>query len=532
MDAATNTVSAIARRTLADTRIRDGCFAAFFLLFAFANPIGYRHSYPTLAERLAFARSFGTNKAVELFYGVPHDLLTVGGFTAWRFGGFAVLITAIWGLLASVRPLRGEEEAGRQELVLAGAVSRGVAYLAVLAAIGSAAVLMALVVFTGLVAGRLPAGASAFLALATVAPAVVFAGVGAVASQLAPTRRLALELGTAALAGCFLLRVVADIGGLGWLRWATPFGWSEELRAFADPRPAVLVLPALTAAALFAAAGLLAVRRDVGTGILHGRDSAEPDLRLLSSPSALALRSSRGSLLAWLAGTGLFALVIGVLSTSFTTADVSKNLQEQLNKIGGATLTTPAGALGFYFLLFVLVISLYACAQVAAVRREEEEQQLETLFALPVGRRRWLTARLALAAVGAAAIALAAGLLAWAGAAAEHAHVSLPRLLEAGANCLPTALLFLGLATLAFAVVPRASTGLAYGLVTLAFVWELFGSLLGAPQWLLDSTPFAHVGLVPAQAFRAAAAWAMLAIAAAAAIAGIYVFGRRDLTGP
>jgi polyether ionophore transport system permease protein len=97
---------AIARRTLADSRIRDGCFAFFFLVFAYANPVGYRHTYPTLAERLAFARSFGTNKAVELFYGAPHDLLTVGGFTAWRFGGFTAVIAGVWGLLAAVRALR------------------------------------------------------------------------------------------------------------------------------------------------------------------------------------------------------------------------------------------------------------------------------------------------------------------------------------------------------------------------------------------------------------------------------------------
>jgi len=523
---------AIARRALADSRIRDGCFALFFLLFAYANPVGYRHTYPTLAERVAFARSIGTNKAVELFYGAPHELLSVGGFTAWRFGGFTAIIAGIWGLLAAVRALRAEEDAGRQELVLAGVVSRRSAYLAVLAGLFAATTLLALAIFAGLVAGRLAAGGSALLALATISPAVVFIGVGAVTSQLAPTRRGALELATALLAGCFLLRVVADIGSdLGWLRWATPFGWSEELRAFADPRPAVLLLPLLTSALLLTAAGAIAAHRDVGSGILHGRDSADADLRLLSSPAALAFRLSRGSTLAWVTGIGVFAGVVGVLSTSFTIADISANLRKQLEKLSGASITTPAGALGFYFLLFVLVISLYACAQLAAVRREEADQQLETLFAQPVGRRRWLVDRLALATTGAAALALAAAILAWAGSASQNAHVSLLRLLEAGLNCLPTALLFLGLATLAFGLAPRASTGLAYGLVTLAFVSELFGSLLGAPHWTLNLTPFQHIGLVPAQPFRARAAATMLGIAAAAGTGGVYSFARRDLTG-
>ena len=73
---------------------------------------------------IAFARSFGGNKAVELFYGAPHDLLTVGGYAAWRVGGAVAIFAGVFGLLAAVRALRAEEDAGRQELVLAGTVSR------------------------------------------------------------------------------------------------------------------------------------------------------------------------------------------------------------------------------------------------------------------------------------------------------------------------------------------------------------------------------------------------------------------------
>jgi ABC-2 type transport system permease protein len=67
--------------------------------------------------------------------------------------------------------------------------------------------------------------------------------------------------------------------------------------------------------------------------------------------------------------------------------------------------------------------------------------------------------------------------------------------------------------------------------VTVAFLWQLFGSLLGAPKWLVDVTPFAHVGLVPAQPFRAGAAAVMVGIGLLAAVAAIGVFERRDLIG-
>ena len=91
--------------------------------------------------------------------------------------------------------------------------------------------------------------------------------------------------------------------------------------------------------------------------------------------------------------------------------------------------------------------------------------------------------------------------------------------------------LLLGLAALAFAIVPRASAGIAYGLVALAFLWDLVGSLLDVPSWLAKLTPFARVGLVTAQPFRSTDALAMLAIGVAAGLPALWAFRRRDLIG-
>ena len=168
--------------------------------------------------------------------------------------------------------------------------------------------------------------------------------------------------------------------------------------------------------------------------------------------------------------------------------------------------------------------------QIVSVRGEEAEQRLETLLALPVGRSRWLAARLLVAAAAAVLVALVAGLLAWAGAASQGAGVSLATMLGAGANCLPAALLFLTLGALAFALVPRASAGIAYGLVAVAFAWQTFGALLELPGWLLAVSPFHDVGLVPGEPFKASAAATMLALAGLATLAALAAFGRRDLT--
>ena len=109
---------ALLRRAFADARVRTYSFAGFFLLMAYIQPTGYRSSFPTLHDRMQFALSFAGNKAIRLFYGTPHDLLSTGGYTAWRVGGTMSIVAAAWGLLAAVRAMRAEEESGLQEIVL------------------------------------------------------------------------------------------------------------------------------------------------------------------------------------------------------------------------------------------------------------------------------------------------------------------------------------------------------------------------------------------------------------------------------
>jgi ABC-2 type transport system permease protein len=105
-------------------------------------------------------------------------------------------------------------------------------------------------------------------------------------------------------------------------------------------------------------------------------------------------------------------------------------------------------------------------------------------------------------------------------------------MLEAGANCVPAALVFLGAGALALAVLPRVGTAIAYGLVGVAFLWDTIGALVGAPGWLLALSPFHDLGLVPAEPLKPVGAAAMLALAALTAAAAVREFARRDLPGP
>lgn len=525
-------LAALLRRALRDARTRTIGFGWLFAVVSYLEPVAYRHAYPTLADRVHFAHSFAHNAAVVMFYGRAYDLLTVGGYTAWRVGGTLAIFAAVFGMLTASRGLRGEEDAGRQELVLAAPVGRGAVFGASLGAIAVSTGVLWLAAVAGLIAGGLPAAGSLYLALTVTSTAAVFVAAGALIGQLASSQRTAIELGGALVALCLALRLVGDsVSGAGWLDWATPLGWAEQLRPFTGARPLVLLAPIVTSGVLISAAARIAAGRDVGTGLLVLPDRRAPRLGLLSSPTAQALRGERIALALWATTVGSLAAVVGVVSKSVSALTTSRGLQQALERLGAGSALTARTYIGFAFGSLVLAICLFGISQVSAARHEESEDRLGTLLALPVSRRRWLGGRLLLAVGGATVISLSAGLLAWLGAISQGVSLSLLTMLVAGVNCLPAALLFLGVAALGYAALPRAGIAIAYALLIAAYLWQLLGSLLGVPSWLAHVTPFAHIAAVPAVAFRATPAAVMAVLGSAACVAAVGLFARRDLNG-
>ena len=111
-------------------------WGAVFAVYVGATAIGYAAAYPTLAQRQALAQTFGANPGLSALIGQMHDLESVAGFTAWRSVGVLTVVGGIWGLLTATRLLRGDEEAGRWEILLAGRTTRRHATLQVLAGLG------------------------------------------------------------------------------------------------------------------------------------------------------------------------------------------------------------------------------------------------------------------------------------------------------------------------------------------------------------------------------------------------------------
>ena len=505
-----------------------------------SSAVSYTRLYKTQAARDALAAAYRTNKATSALFGPAPQLQTVAGFTAFKIGMTLILLGAVWGLLTSTRLLRGEEDDGRWELLLAGQTTRRRAVAQALAGLGAGAgalwaMTAILTVGVGLDSSvGIAAGPALYFALAMTATAVMFLAVGALASQLASTRRQAASYAAAFLGACYALRMIADAGvGLNGLIWASPLGWVEELRPFAGPQPLALLPIAAFTAMLGVAAVRLAGLRDAGAGILADRARSAPRLRTLSGPGGLAIRLGRPVALAWWTAIALSALLFGLIARSAGSTIAGSSAQGVLAKLGASGSGTDA-VLGVCFLVLAVLIAFAAAGQVTAARAEESSGRLDHLLAGPVSRYRWLGGRLLVAVVALLAGGVAAGVFAWLGAASQHSGTSLATLLDAGLNLLPPAITVGGIGVLAFGAWPRRTAVVVYTVLTWALLADIAGGFGGsgaASRWLLDTSVFHQMTSAPAASPNWTVNGVMMAVGVGCALLGGLAFNRRDLMG-
>ncbi len=527
----------VADRT-ARQAIRSGAIWGYIFGIAVASSaVSYTTIYKTQAQRNALAAAYGANNATRALFGPAPHLQTVAGFTVFKISMTLMILGAVWGLLTSTRLLRGEEESGRWELLLTGQTTGRGAAVQALAGLGSGVlvlwVLAALITtLTGLDSKvDIAAGPALYFALALVATAVMFLAVGALTSQLAPTRRQAASYAAVFLGLAYAVRLVADAGvGLHGLIWASPLGWVEELRPLTDPRPQAL-LPIIGFTAVVAVTAVrLAGRRDVGSAVVADRSTAPPHLRLLSGSTGLAVRMVRPMVLGWWLAIALSGLLYGLVAKSAGSTISGSSVRKVFSKLGAPGSGTEA-VLGVCFLVLAVLVALVGAGQLTAARSEESGGRLDHLLVGPVSRTSWLGGRLLVAVVVLLVSGTVAGVSAWLGAATQHAGVNFVALLEAGLNLVPPALAITGIGVLVFGLRPRWVSVVVYTVLGWSLLVVIVGGVGTVDHWVLDTSVFHQMASAPAVPPRWEANGVMTAIGCAGALLGGWAFQRRDLQG-
>ncbi|MFE7167775.1 ABC transporter permease [Streptomyces sp. NPDC057616] len=517
----------LTRFLLRRERVRIALWVVAVPLLVLLTAASVKGLYPTQHDLDVAARGSEGNAAAIAFNGPALALDTMGGEVAFQTGTIGLVVVALMSIFMVGRQTRGEEEAGRAELVRALPTGRHAGVAAALIVVAGMNTAVAAAVTLGLLALGLPATGSLFFGVSFLALGLVFAAFTTVAAQVSENTRVVHGCTGAVLGLAFVLRAVGDIGD-GAASWFSPIGWVQKTRPFAGERWWPLVLAAGGAAAALALASALATRRDLGAGLVPPRPGPSRATPRLGRPLGLALRLQRGSLIGWSSAVFLAGIAYGWVADDVQDlVGDNDTMRKVIASFGGTSITD--AYLTRSLLTVALVGAGFAVQSALRPRGEETALRADPVLATPVSRLRWAGSHLAVAVVGSVVVLGAAGL----GTGLTYALVShdagqILRLLGAALVYAPALWVLAGVATALTGLVPRA-VGAAWAVLGLCLVAGVLGDVLGLPGWLLDLSPFQHLPQLPAGNWTTGAPTAVTAIAVALVATGLGTLRHRDV---
>lgn len=500
------------------------------LLLVPASILAMEEAYPD--QRSLDARAMLLDNPSAVMMTGPYFATT--RYTFWAMVAnelflYILLAVAIMSVLLTVRHTRGEEEAGRLEMVRALPTGRLAPPLAalVIVAIANAAVGAAVSIGALAVGGAL--ADSVVMGMASALTGLVFAAIAAVTAQLTEHAGTASGMALGLLALAFLVRGVGDVIDRqgSWVSWLSPLAWAQQTRIYVDLRWWPLLVAAAAVVALLLLAGILSRRRDVGAGLRAASAGPDRASAVMRSPGGLTGRLLTSTMLAWGVGLFLFAIAFGALASSLT------DVIEEMPALGDWAPISLEDLTGSFSAFVLLMLALGPVALVVAgvlrLRTEELAGRLAGLLLAGSTRRSlaltWFLVVLAEAAAMQVLLGLGVGLGVWSATddAAWIGEMTLAALayLPAIALCGAIALALYGLSL--------RLTGLAWLLVVGTALITLLGDLLGLPDRARGLSPLHHVALVPFEELEAVPLIVMGGLSVGLVVVGLLGLGRRDI---
>ena len=516
----------LTRFTLRRDRVRIAVWIAAIVLLVLTTVASVKGLYPNQEELDKAARASEDNAAAIVFNGPPQGLDTVGGQVAFQTGTWGLILIGLMSVFMLGRLTRGEEEAGRSELLRSLPIGAHSLPAAAMATVGAMNVVTGALVIGTLVALDLPVTGSVVFGLSFTLFGLFMAAVTSVAAQITENTRVVYGIGGLVLGASFVVRAIGDVGD-GTISWLSPIGWAQKTRPYAGEQwwPFLVIVAATGLLAWLAIS--LSRLRDLGGGLVAprlGRAHAAP---LLGTPVGLATRLQRGTLLGWTAGVAVLGIAYGSITDSINDfVEENDSLTDIIAAQGAGTLVEQYFAMSFRIL--ALIAAGFAIQSVMRIRSEETSTRAEPVLATRVSRVRFASSHLVLAFGGTVAILALTGL----GFGVTAAVVTgdgdaIGRSLVGQIAFAPAVWVLAGLTFAAIGLAPRLAVA-AWAVLGVCFVIGFFGQLLDLPAWAQDLSPFQHVPQYPATNLDVVPLVLLTAVAAGLTALGLVGLRRRD----
>ncbi len=452
------------------------------------------------------------------FWGDPYAINTPEGYITFRWmeTGWPILLS-IWPILAGARLVRGEEERGTMDVLLATSQARTRLLLEKVGALFLALLVIAVLFALGVVAGEAALGGGhvdvvrALLAgLNLVLLAFFFGMVALLLSQLTTGRRAAAGW----TSGLLILFVFLNMAGRelngAWVQYLSPvyyYNLNRPLLAGFPDQPLASLVPLGLAVLCLVGSALLFARRDIGRSAIESRREAagsrQQALRSLSRAEREVSTRSVSLQTLFADGWGSFWWLLGIVALCALWQFLTPGLQKFINQVVQQTpwlarylfdtpTNTNTAVLGTIVFAFVpALVVILALTLALKWPSDLENGRLELIFSTPQSRQRVLLERCGANAL----IVLLASVVTWLtltiGAQLANLSINQGRLLAASFSMFPPALVAMGLV---YAVSGRLRYGAVLGIATtylvLSYLQESLEGNIQFPGWVMSLSVF------------------------------------------
>src|SRR6266480_1295496 len=281
------------------------------------------------------------------FWGDPYAMNTVEGYITFRYLETVwPILLSIWPILAGARLVRGEEERGTMDVLLATSQSRTRLLLSKVGALAIALLVIAVLFAVGVVAGEAALGGGhvdfvrALLAgLNLVLLAFFFGMVALLISQLTASRRAAAGWASGLLLLFLLLNMTEREVSGSWVQYLSPFYYYNLNRpllpGFPDQPLAALLLLGLSVVCLVGSTVLFA-RRDIGRSAFESQrkraSGTQPALRSLSRAEREVSTRAVSLHTLFAEGWGTFWWLLGIVAFCAGLQFLTPGIQKAFNQ--------------------------------------------------------------------------------------------------------------------------------------------------------------------------------------------------------
>ncbi|KTT86598.1 ABC transporter permease [Mammaliicoccus sciuri] len=493
-------------------------------------PPTFKSMYPHQSDMQPIVET-SKNPAMEAMLGPGQfEHVSVGVLFTHEMLLFTSILVAIMSILLVSKSTRGDESAGRIEMIRAlpvGKVSPLISALIEMIIVNIMITILIMNILPLMNINSVDWQGSIVYAVSLGSIGILFGMMTAIFSQLTETSSSVTGYSITVLLLSYLVRAVGDVINED-ISMVSPLGWITRTFAYSENNWWPIVITLITAIIFLMIAMILYFRRDIESGLLPSKPGKRTAHKIWLSPLGLQLKLYKVGLISWAIGMFVFGASYGSIFGELD--DFIKDNEMLQQMVSGKSDHYIEAFLPTLMIIMAIVSTIPALISLYKIKNEIDTHRIELIMSRPISRIKLLCSYLVVSLFNAIfMIFIAAFGLYVAQTSVLHDPFSFWTIIKSGIVHIPAIISFVALGVVLLGWFNKGHF-IVYLYLTYTFFVVYLGQLLNIKDWLKDITPFHHIPEIPVEDMNYSGISILIILSVVLIIIGFIGFKRKDIS--